>query len=272
MTPLGVRFKQSSFAPPEGRSHVSETSPAENASGTATALAEPPQPPTTPPGAVGSATPEPRRKRTGVILAVVLGLVAIGFVAVVVFLVMNSNKSNEASLAAKNAAYDSAMQKAGVQAPYPGAPVALTDVTATGSHPFEATFTTAEVAALLSTFPYESDVAGVQVSLQDVTLSVPEAGTVQIDAAVTANGGTYNGSVTLPLTYSGGRVESTGVTGLSVEGIPGNEGQKAQVGGALVNYFNAYISAAPGLTIESATLGADGVTVTGTAPDSLTFP
>ncbi len=60
---------------------------------------------------------------------------------------------------------------------------------------------------------------------------------------------------------------------------PGHQGvrtkpcaQKAQVGGALVDYFNAYLSAASGLTVESASIGADGVTVTGTAPDSLTFP
>ncbi len=89
---------------------------------------------------------------------------------------------------------------------------------------------------------------------------------------MTANGGSYSGSVTLPLTYSAGRVNSTGVTALSVEGVLGNDGQKAQVGGALLDYFNAYLAAAPGLTIESASIGADGVTVTGTAPDSLAFP
>ncbi len=43
-------------------------------------------------------------------------------------------------------------------------------------------------------------------------------------------------------------------------------------GDALIDYFNAYLAAAPGLTIESASIGADGVSVTGTAPDSITFP
>lgn len=250
-----------------------ETTPSENTSGSATALAEPPQPPTTPPGAVASGTPAPRRKRTGLILAIVLSLVAIVFVGVVVFLVMNSGSGGSAVTTAEtNAAFDSAMKKAGVNAAYPGTTVALTDIKPTGSHPFSATFTAGEVAALFNTFPYESDIAGTRVSLQRVTLAIPASGSVQIDAAVTANSGTYSGSVELPLTFAGGSVDSPGATSLSVEGIPGSSGQKAQVTGALVSYFNAYLSAAPGLTIESATLTADGVTVTGTAPDSLAYP
>lgn len=239
--------------------------------GPATALAEPPKPPSTPPGAVSGATPPPRRKRTGVIVAVVAAVIALAFVAVVVYLVTNSG-SNTGSADSTRASFDSAMQKAGVTAAYPGTPVAVTDVTSTGSHPFTATFTPAEVAALLNTFSYESDIAGIRIALRNVSIGVPEPGTVEINASVTANGSTYSGSVTAPLTFSDGRVETTGVTALSAEGIPANDAQKSQVGGALIDYFNAFLAAAPGLSIESASIGPDGVTVTGSAPDSLTYP
>jgi len=251
---------------------VPENSPAENTGGPATALADPPQPPATPPGSVASGAPEPRRKRTGVIVAIVASLVAIAFIVVVVLLVMRSSGSSGSDTAATKAAYESAMEKAGVTASYPEQPVELTSVTPAGSHPFTATFSPEEVAALANTFSYEYDVAGTRVSLRNVALSSPAIGVADITAKVTANGSTYSGSVTMPLTYADGRIDSTGVTALSVEGIPGNDAQKAQAGGALVDYFNAYLAAAPGLTIESASIGADGVAVTGTAPDSITFP
>lgn len=237
----------------------------------ATALADPPKPPGTPPGAVASGTPEPRRRRTGLIVAIVLSVLAIGLLALSVFIVMAS-RGGGASAAATKAAYESAMHKAGVKADYPASPIALTSVKPSGSHAFSATFSPQEMAALLNTFLHELNAAGVRISLHNVVLAVPAPGVARLAASVTVNGGTYSGSVTLPLTFSGGRVDSTGVTELSLEGIAGSNGQKAQVASALIAYFNAYLAAAPGLTIESATITADGVNVKGTAPDSLTFP
>jgi hypothetical protein len=251
---------------------VPETTPADNSGGPATALADPPQPPATPPGSVAAGTPDPGRKRTAIILTIVLSVIAVAFVAFVVWLVMATTKgSSGTSDAATKAAYASAMQKAGVNAPYPGGQIAIASATPSGSHPFAATFTPEEIAALLNTFAFESDAAGMRISLRNVSLSSPASGVVKLSANVTANGGTYGGEVTLPLTFAAGRLDSTGVTDLMVEGISANDGQKAQAGGALVDYFNAYLAAAPGLKIESATLGADGVRVSGTAPDSLTF-
>lgn len=272
MTRLGVRFKQS-VTRPESRLHVPEITPAENSGGPATALADPPQPPNTPPGAVASGTPEPRRRHTGLIVAIVLSLLAIGLLALVVFVVLGARDGGSgANASATKASYESAMRKAGVTAAYPGRPVALTGVTPRGSHPFSATFSADEIAALFNTFPYESDVAGARIALRNIALALPGPGTAQLAASVTANGGTYSGAVTLPLAFSAGRITSTGATALTVEGINGSDGQRAQAGSALVGYFNAYLAAAPGLTIESASITADGVTVTGTAPDSLTLP
>lgn len=250
-----------------------ETPPADNPSSSAVALADPPRPPGTPPGAVASGTPEPRRRHTGLIVAIVLSLLAIGLLALVVFIVMGSRGSGGgASTAATKAAYESAMRKAGVRAGFPGKPVTITDVTPSGSHAFSAAFSTDEIAALLNTFLYEFDTAGVRISLRNVRLTVPDPGVARLAASVTANGDTYSGSVTLPLTFSGGRVDSAGVTALNVEGIAGNDGQKAQVRTRLISYFNAYLAAAPGLRIESASITTDGVSVKGTAPDSLVFP
>jgi len=251
---------------------VSETVHTENP-GSATALADPPGPPPVAPGAVAAGAPEPPKKRSGVVAAIVAGLIAIVLLAAVVYLVVatTGNKGNGASTA-RRSAFESAMHKASVAAAYPGGPVALTSVTASGSHRFSATFTPAEVAAILNTLTFESDSAGIQISLRNVTLGVPEPGTARLSAAVTANGGTYAGSVTLPLSYAGGQVSSSGATDLSIEGISGNAGQKAQVSTALVRFFNAYLAAAPGLTIDTASIGADGVTVTGSAPDSLSYP
>lgn len=244
----------------------------EAGAGPATALAEPPQPPTTPPGAVAGGAPRPRRKRTGLVIGIVAALVAAAFLAVVVYLVLGSMRATDGSAARTRADFAKAMKKAGVKAAYPGQPVALTSVVPSGSHPFSATFTAGEIAALLNTFRFESDVAGMRISLGRVRASVPEPGSAKLSAMVTANGGTYSGTVELPLSYSAGGISSPGVSVLTVEGISANEGQKAQVGGALVDYFNEYLSAAPGLSVELAAITADGVRVTGTAPDSLAYP
>ena len=170
-----------------------DTTPAENPAGPATALAEPPAPPpTTPPGAIAAGTPKPRGSRTGVIAAIVLSILAFVLLVVVVVIVTRSRGGSTGGTV-NLTAYESAMQKAGGTAPYPGKPVDLTSVKASGSHPFTATFTADEIAALLNTFPYEYDSAGMKLSLRNVALTVPAAGTARLAASVTLNGGTYVG-------------------------------------------------------------------------------
>ncbi len=113
----------------------------------------------------------------------------------------SSGGSGVVDTAATRAAYDSAMQKAGVDAQRtPAQPVELTSVVPTGSHPFSATFSADELAALLTTFVYEYDVAGTRIALRDVRLSSSAPGVADMSASVSANGSTYSGSVTLPLT------------------------------------------------------------------------
>jgi hypothetical protein len=248
-------------------SHSDDTSPA-----TATAVAEPPKPPATPPGGIATAEGPRPRGRGGMIAVAVVVVLAVVLLGVVVALIVSARGGTKPDAASSSAAFQSAMKKAGVDAQPPAQPVALTSVKTSGSHSFSASFSPEEVAALLNAFPYEYEAAGIRIQLRDTTIAIPQAGLATFTSRIAANGNTYSGTVTLPLSYAGGQISSTGVTDLTVEGITGNAGQKAQVGDALVAYFNAYLAAAPGLTVKSAVITGTGIDVEGTAPDSLTYP
>ena len=244
--------------------------------GTATAVATPPAPPAKPPVA-GTETPGGdgrKHRRTGVwvLVSVAIALLMVGGL---VWLVMSSihGRGSVTDSAAVQAAFASAMKKAGVSAAYPAAaPVGLTTVIATGSHPFSATFTPEEIGALLDTFSYKASVAGMEISIAQATVAFPSPATIQLDAQVSANGSNYSGSLVAPVTYANGQVGSSGATKLTVEGIGANDAQKSQVTDALVLYANSLLAAAPGLKVDSATIEADGLHVSGTAPDSLSYP
>jgi len=255
---------------------VSDTTTSEtDGAGAPTAVATPPAPPAKPP-VTGTEMPDGdrRRNRRAGVWALVAVLVAVLMVGGLVWLVLSSIHGNgSADSAARQAAFTSAMKKAGVQATYPAtAPVDLTTVVAKGHHAFSATFTPEEVAALLNTFSYTASVAGMEISLSRVTVGFPAPGTIQLDAQVSANGNAYSGSVTAPAVYASGQVYSTGATDLTVEGIGANSGQKSQVSSALVLYANKLLSEAPGLTVDTAAIQADGLHVSGSAPDSLSYP
>ena len=244
----------------------------------ATAVAAPPAPPAEPP-LRAAATPdgEPGRMPRGVVVAIVTAVIALLFLGVVVWLVFavrsSSGPKSGAGSPAAVSAFESAMHKAGVKASYPSkAPVELTLVTPTGSHPFSATFTADEIAALIDTFSYTADTAGMQIAITRANMSFPAPGTVKLDAQVTANGGTYSGSLSAPVTFEGGQVIIRGVSDLTVEGISANAAQKGQVRDALTTYANSLLSAAPGLTVDTASIQADGLHASGTAPDSLSYP
>jgi hypothetical protein len=256
---------------------VSETGDTTTASHSATAVATPPAPPAEPPSATaGTSGKPPRRKRTGAIVAVSLLVVAALLVGGIVWLVMwSSGRSHGGTVdtAATQAAFASAMKKAGVKADYPATPpVELSTIKATGSHTFSATFTPEEIGALVNTFSHTSDVAGMQIAISNATVTFPAAGTIRLRATVAANGSSYAGDVTAPVKFFAGTVQSPGPTNLTVEGISPNSAQTAQVGGALVTYANAVLAAAPKLSIDAASIQADGLHVSGSAPDAITYP
>jgi hypothetical protein len=288
MTRLGVGFK-GQRAPRRKKQAMTDIDPdpaefaapddarADTGGPTATALAEPPQPPVVPPGANATGeAPRPRGNRVWVVVAILAALLALALMGVVGYLAMTTlsprSIDSSASSPAAQAAFESAMSKAGVKAQPPAQPVAIDSVQASGSHTFSATFTPEEMAALVNNFPYASSLAGVDIALAGVTLAIPEAGSVKLSAEVSVNNGTHSGSVTAPAAFSNGLITSPGATSITVDGIPTSGAQKTQVSDALLRYFNAYLVAAPGLHIDTASIGADGFTVTGTAPDSLTYP
>jgi len=237
------------------------------------ALAEPPEPPSGPPkapAATGEA-PEPKRNRVGVVALVSVVVLAVVLLGAAIWLVLGQVQTKPAANKATQPNFESAMRKAGVKATYPGGAIDLKAVRPTGSHSFTATFTADEIAALLNTFRYTSDVGGTQIALRNVQLQFTGPDVVQASAAVRANGSTYNGAVTLNLYFEMGRFKTTGASDVTVEGIGVSSDQRGLVADSLVNFANDYLSSSLGLTVVSAKVDAGGVAVSGMAPDSITY-
>lgn len=165
-------------------------------------------------------------------------------------------------------AYESAMAKAGVDAQFPGRAVDLSDVEVTGSQPLDATFTAEEVSALLNIYRFSGST---DVALSDVDVEFPSAGVVQLSGKLNYQGSSYRATMTAPVAFDG-RITSPGATSLNVSGFSVSGQQRTQATQAVVDYFNEALQAAPGLTVESASIGASGVRVQGTAPTSISHP
>lgn len=239
---------------------------------TATAVAEPPRPPGAPPTAATGASPAPKRKRwLAWVVGVVITLLVVGALAGVVVWALGRNKTAPV-FSAYRADFDSAMAKTKTQATFPNAPVELTRVSASGSHPFEATFTAQEVTALVNVFQSTSDIQGSSVAVSGVSIGFPSAGTANLRARVKVDGSSYSGSLQAPVEYQSGLITSTGATKVLAEGIPVGGDRAKQATELLLVYLNAYLDAAPGLQVETAAVTADGARVSGTAPDSISTP
>ena len=242
---------------------------------TAVLTAEPPATPPAPP-ASGTETPDgrgPNRRWIGWVVGVlVVVLVVAGLVALVAWSLGRSGARSSGQAAAQATAFASAMKKAGVKATYPPTPVALDSLKATGSHPFDATFTPEEISALMNAYTLTVPVQGNHVALSKVTVGFPAPGTATLAGTVAVSTSSYSGSVTGPLVFSNGVLSSTGATDVQAEGFAVSGAQAQQVTAVLLGYLNGYLAAAPGLKIDSATITADGAHVTGTAPDAIAAP
>ena len=207
------------------------------------------------------------------VLALVgVALLVLVTVALAVIWSVGRSRATHTGAAFDAGAFASAMRKAGVEATAPAAPVDLTEVQASGSHPFTATFTAEELSAVLNAFPYSADVMGTPIELSRVTVTLPGEGRVGISGRVTVNDSTYSGSVTGKATVEAGTMTVSGPVEASAEGIGVGGDRARQAADALAAYFTAYFAAAPGLTVESAQIASDGVRVTGQAPDRLVLP
>lgn len=245
--------------------------PAENAPATATALAEPPGPPRTPSTATAT-PPPPRRRRWIAWVAGLLGLAIVTGALVGVVVWAGRRSSTTADFSAYRGGFESAMAKAGTTATFPAAPVELESVAVSGSHSFEATFTAEEVTALVNVFPWTTQIQGTSVAVSGARVGFPSAGNASLRARVRLNDSSYSGTVEGPVGFEMGAIRSPGATKVVAEGITVKGERASQAADMLLVYLNAYIEAAPGLSVYSAEVTDAGVRVTGAAPDTLTLP
>ena len=164
------------------------------------------------------------------------------------------------------------MAKAGVEATFPAGPVDLTQVSPSGSEPFEATFTAEEITALLNVYRYEADLSGQSVSFTRAQAAFPKPGVGALAGTLSAQGSNYSAEIAGPVTYAATGIDSPGATSLKVEGFNVGGARRRQASDAVIAYLNLYLRAAPGLTIEDARIVADGVYVKGSAPTRLEHP
>jgi len=250
---------------------MSDTAPRSSA----VATAEPPAPPSGPPKTATAAAPGPRKRRTWLIVVVslVIALLVIGGLSWLVRWQLSPRPSDKAAAAASAISFDSAMRKAGVYAPPPPqTPVELTTVVPTGTHQFDATFTYNELSALFNAFPHQVAEGGTTISLSGVSLSPTPDGGMKLTGRVSAGGNTYSGTAFGKVVYENEQVVSPAPLTVQAEGIQLGGGQAQQATQLLLGYANVYLEVVPGLKIASATITPDGVHVTGSAPDSITWP
>jgi hypothetical protein len=189
----------------------------------------------------------------GVVVATVLGVMP-GLSAYFGFA-----KQKDLGTSGDKAAFDSAMQKAGVEAQYPTTPVPTSRLKVSGKKKLSATFTDAEVSALINAYvePFEYNVRNVQVAFHSGRRG-------EASAMVTYQGRDYPGYITGTVSLEGGHISGT-ATAAQGGGVPAT-GEWLQLGqDKSVDFFNLQL-ALPGLSIATAEMSEGEVTVTGTVP------
>jgi hypothetical protein len=214
-----------------------------------------------------AAGPSPRQMRAFKVIAL---LVALFFIGLVAWALWTASRPSSAPPTPPfdrfEAGWTSAMAKAGVEATFPAGPVRLENVQHSGRRPFEATFTAEEISALLGVYRYETTISGTEVALRSARASFPSAGTVELNGTLLTGGSAYQAQASAPITYSSGEIRTTGLTSLVVEGFTIGGDRRRQAQDALLEYFNRYLDAAPGLAVDSAEAIEGGVRVVGFAP------
>lgn len=166
-------------------------------------------------------------------------------------------------------AWESAMSKAAVEATFPAEPVRFAQLRYSGRHSFEATFTADEISALLSVYRHQVKMQGEEVELGSASVEFPTAGRVELTGLLLTGGSSYQAQVAAPVSFRMGNIRTPGLTSLVVEGFTVRGSRREQAERLLVEYFNRYIDAAPGLSVDSAAVVDGGLRVRGFAADSL---
>lgn len=219
------------------------------------------------------------RRQQRVTLMVIVGSFVLIIALVVGFaLFVNANRPEPKGPAvvtfdSYEADWTSAMAKAGVEATFPVEPVALTDLEADGMHPFSATFTAEEISALLTMHPFAYEINGGEVSLQRPVIGFPAPGLGSFAGKLVYGTTGYSARAEAPASYAvGAIVIDAADASLTVEGFGVGGERRDQAIGAVEDYLNALVRAAPRLTVERAEITAQGLEVEGIAPDRLIFP
>lgn len=223
--------------------------------------------------AIEPAGPTARSMRAFKIVALVTVL---AFVALVAWALWVASRPEQSAPAPRfdrfEPAWTSAMSKAGVEATFPAGPVELKQLRAKGRRSLEATFTAEEISALVNVYRYTAKISGAEVALSSVGIDFPQPGRVALSGSLVTGGSGYAAEAAAPATYSSGRIRSGGLSSLTVEGFSVRGDRRQQAGDALLTYFNKYLDAAPGLTVESAEIVDGGVVIRGFAPTGLVNP
>jgi hypothetical protein len=167
-------------------------------------------------------------------------------------------------------AWASAMRKAAVDATLPAGPTDVTALGTTGSHRFETTFTAEEITALVTVYTYNP--SGQAIALDRVSVQFPGAGQAMLSGTASINGSSYSAEIAGPAGFVGGFIVAAGPLKVSVEGFPIGGERGRQAADAVIAYLNEFLDVAPGLSVSTAEITADGLHVTGNAPDALVNP
>jgi hypothetical protein len=240
------------------------------------ATAEPPQPPGAPP-VTGTATPDPNRRRGRgcAVAAAIVFVLLLAAAALGAYFVLGQpakvSPAEKVRTPEVQSAFSSAMKKAGVSAPHaPTSPVEIATVKPIGKHSFEATFTYEELTALLAAFSHASKSAK-KAGAAVTSVEKADGDGVRVNGEITIGGVSYSGTLEGTAKYSGGKIASDGEISATMNGFPVPGSQTDGAATLLIRYLNSYLAAAPGLKVDSARIAEDGVRVTGTAPDTISW-
>lgn len=204
--------------------------------------------------------------------AVVALAVVAGIVWLVLWSLRGAARVDSQTIEGQRSAWESAMAKASVEATFPGGPVDLEQVRATGAHPFSATFTAEEIDALLAIYRYTRRRQGRDVSLDRASVLLPEPGRAAIRGRIVIDGSSYTAKASGPVRWADGVVVDASSATVSVEGFELTGDRKAAALDAIEGYLDGLLAAAPGLVVREATVTSDGLSVRGTAPARLAHP
>ena len=204
----------------------------------------------------------------GKIVLIVAGVLVVVFVAATALgmvpglsAYLGFGKQKDLGVNADQAAFVSAMQKAGIEAEYPASPVPVERVTTSGSKKLDAVFTDAEVSAMVNAYtePFGYTVKNVQVVFHN-------GGQGEASAIVTYEGKDYPGYIAGNVALDGGRINGA-ASSANGAGIPAGKylGQAQEKSLEFLNLQMAF----PGLIIKTAEMSEGQVKVTGSVPEKI---